>query len=374
MRPAFAGLRLAGSFNDEEDRVRQCLQPSIIRLARLVPFPDTMMTSAEHEPIGDDPQQAAWAWLRRLHSARVSADDADAFKAWLAASPAHVVAYRAARERWSTLAPMAGELLRRNPDAARTHASVMHCKGLPDVRRRALIGGLVGGAAAVGAVALHPAGQLLMSPGVWGADIRTGTGEQRRLELADRVSLTLNTQTSVRKQVDAGGELAGIDLLSGETSVEIGPGAAGFSVSAGVGRTTSNGGRFDVRYLDERACITCISGGVRVTHPMGQHALSTGQRLFYGNDNFGQAESIDIAVASAWHNGELVFHNTPLGEVIAEINRYRSGRVILRNEAARRQQVSGTFYISSLDQALSQLRHTFGLSERRLPGGLLLLG
>ncbi len=63
----------------------------------------------------------------------------------------------------------------------------------------------------------------------------------------------------------------------------------------------------------------------------------------------------------------------PLAQVIDEINRYRPGRVLLMNEAAGGDPVSGRFFVASLESALSQLQHSFQLKARRLPAGVLVL-
>jgi len=69
----------------------------------------------------------------------------------------------------------------------------------------------------------------------------------------------------------------------------------------------------------------------------------------------------------------LVFKQTRLADALEEINRYRSGRVVLLKDAARDKPVSGRFAIASLDLALWQLQEAFELRARSLPGGLLVL-
>lgn len=335
-----------------------------------------MTTSAEHEPHhGEDLQQQAWDWLQRLRSLQVSTQDADAFKAWLATSPAHADAYRAARQRWSRFKPLAGELLRTDPETAAYHARTMRRPSGPSMGRRAFLGAAVGGVAAAAAVAvIHPPAGLWPALREWDADLRTGTGEQQAVTLAGQIQLTLNTRTSIRHHAEQDGGAAGIDLLEGEAAVDLpGGGSRPFLVAAGAGVSRSTSGRFEVRYLDGKVCVTCIDGELSVEHPGGTRRLRAREQVIYVDDALGNVVVADPARVSAWRRGELVFEQARLDEVIAEINRYRPGRVILRNDSVRAQRVSGIFLIASLDQALSQLQHTFDLSARKLVGGYLLL-
>ncbi len=82
---------------------------------------------------------------------------------------------------------------------------------------------------------------------------------------------------------------------------------------------------------------------------------------------------VAVADVSAWRKGMLVFRQTPLTDVIEEINRYRRGRVVLMNASLAHQPVSGSFDITLLDVAVAQLQRTFDLSARSLPGGLVVL-
>lgn len=219
---------------------------------------------------------------------------------------------------------------------------------------------------------VYPPAGLWPSPGEWNADDRTATGEQRTLALAGWVSVTLNTQTRIRRQT-TGDETTGIDLLAGEAAVDLPAGNRLFQVVAGAGRSLADSGRFEVRYLNGKVCVSCIEGAVRVEHPAGFRTLRARQQTVYDAAAVSGVASIEPANVSAWRNGELVFTRARLGDVLDEINRYRPGHVVLMNAAVRNKSVSGSFFIASLDGALEQLRHTFGLNARSLPGGIVVL-
>lgn len=313
----------------------------------------------------------AYIWLERLADGEVTRPELQAFKRWQGTSPAHAAAFETAKRQRHATRPALAALLQADPAKARRHARLVRGEG-PQPGRRAFLGAAVSVAAVAGIAVVKPPLGLWPSPGEWDADFRTATGEQRTVALGDRVSVVLNTQTSVKRQTEAG-VVTGIDLINGEAAIDLALDGAPFAVVAGVGRSVAGAGRFEVRHLDDTVCVTCIAGAVRIEHPAGNRTLQAQQQITYRRDTLGAIAQIDAAAASAWREGELVFDQTPLAQVVDEINRYRPGRVVLMGDAKRTQPVVGRFRIAVLDEALLQLQHAFGLSARTLPAGVLVL-
>jgi len=322
-------------------------------------------------PTPDELQRQAWTWLRRLSSGDVTSWDADAFKRWLRTSPAHHAAFSDAKREWAAVRPAAGAVLHSNPEASREHIRALQGPK-PNVGRRAFLGAAVSAAGVAGIAIFHPPAGLWPAPSEWGADFRTATGEQRAIQVASTVSVTLNTETSIRRET-SGGATVGIRLLSGEAAVDVTASRNPFVVVSGVGRSLASVGRLEVRRMDGSTCVTCIDGAVNVEHPSGRVALRTGEQTVYDDATVGRVRRVAVADVSAWRQGMLVFRQTPLNQVIEEINRYRRGRVVLMNAAMGHQPVSGSFEIPLLDMAVAQLQRTFDLNARTLPGGLIVL-
>ena len=337
------------------------------------------IVSDDHSDLPDEPkvpdllEQEARVWLRRLTSGDVTEWDAQAFKRWQQRSPAHLEAFRNARRQWEAMGPAIGKLLHDNRDVATLHARSMHAKEAVQTGRRLFLRVAGGALAATAGVAIvHPPLQLWPSLSELQADARTEKGEQRSLALNDRINLALNTQTSVRKEM-RNGQASGIHLISGEAAIELRGDGAAFDVVAGTGRSLARDAQFEVRNLKGNVCVTCIRGVVRVEHPRGTVDLMPRQQASYDAESLGPVKAVEVASMSAWRKGELVFRQTPLEQVIDEINRYRPGRVVLAADAVRESAVSGRFSIAALDGALLQLQHSFDLNARRLPGGVLVL-
>jgi transmembrane sensor len=318
----------------------------------------------------DDLEEQAWVWLRLLTSGRASTADAERFRRWVRSSSAHQAAYNAAKLRWDTVKSEAATLLRVAPEVADFHAKTQNKRRRID--RRVFLGMAAGAATAAGFAIVYPPLGLWPAPAEWDADYRTGTGEQRTFTVADSVNVTLNTQTSVRRQI-VGDKTVGLDLITGEAAIDLHGSTQPFTLVASTGRSIAKSGQFEVRYLDDRVCVSCIAGTVRVEHPAGNNTLQARQQIIYDAKAISGVASVDPTAASAWRNGILLFDQTRLVDAVAEINRYRPGRVVLLNRSMNDRTISGRFPIKRLDLALWQLQLSLGLQAKSLVGGVLVL-
>jgi transmembrane sensor len=312
-------------------------------------------------------QQEAHAWIRRLMSGEANAADAAALRRWCGQSPAHAAAFSEASQFWQAFGG-AGQSLR-DEESARENAASSVAGRMP-IGRRALIGGALAASAAGIAIARPPL-ELWPSLSEFRADYRTGAGEQRQIAVANGVSVQMNTRTSL--SVGAGGAAA-VELIAGEASFRMPDHQSEpFSVMAAGGRSTTVNARFDVRLAGNTACVTCLADEVQVAHRGRTLALKPQQQVTYGENGLGSEVIIDPAVVSAWQQGLIIFHMTPLNEVIEELNRYRPGRIVLFNAKLGRNPVNGRFRIDQPDEALAQIERAFGVRHRTLPGGFVLL-
>ena len=318
------------------------------------------MSPVSSKPVSARVLDAAIAWQLSLDSGDGSAVEQEEFAKWLASNEEHARAWRQLGmldQRFSVASGPARAALLQSREGIR--------------RRVRKLGSGLASVVLVCGLALF-VGQRYVPLNYWLADQRTATGEQRTLALSAGVDVTLNTRTSVRRQTD-GGKLVGLELITGEAAIDSTGAGRAFAVVAGVGRSLLESGRFEVRHLNGKVCVTCIEGSVRMEHPAGALQLHARQQIVYGARSVGGIASIDPKTVSAWRQGILVFNQTRLDDALDEINRYRPGRVVLLNDAVRSKPVSGRFATASLDLALWQLQESFQLRARALPAGLLVL-
>lgn len=330
---------------------------------------DSMRSEEDHDALL---RQQAARWWSLLHSGTATRADLEACKRWCAQSPAHAGAWRAERAAMAALDPAAGQLAQRHPEYLDpAQGSAWRRLWMPQHRsgRRAFLGAAV--AASAGAwLALRP--PLGLWPSIWDytADYRTATGEQRAVALGP-VDVQMNTQTRINVRRDpAAPEL---ELLGGEAEIHVAAGAAGCTVVAGPGRVMAREARFNVRYTGPRIMVACLEGSVRLAMPLGLE-LQAGQQAVYDGSGEVRRSAADAEQVSAWRHGALNFVDAPLAEVVAEINRYRPGKVLLRNAALASRTVRMRVVLSEVDDAVDMLSALTRASKVELPGDIVLLG
>ncbi|MFP3249694.1 MAG: FecR domain-containing protein [Paraburkholderia sp.] len=331
------------------------------------------MTKAEAKAASDVQAQAR-AWLLRLRSGNLSPNDVQAFERWC---DDHPETSRLLRETWTMLRTAAAEIAQEElASGERWTGSGGRAHALRPGRRA-----FVGFAVAAGAswLALRPPLQLWPALGDLAADYRTGTGEQRRVELSQRVVVEMNTQTRLNI-LPAQQTIHGVELLAGEAEVLAAAPDIGRTeplrpvvVVAGTGRLQAQVARFNVRRTGSSVCVTCISGSVALEHPRQRLSLEASQQVTYDDQNVHPVSMVDSGAVTAWRRGVLVFNGVPLAQVVDEVNRYRPGKVILRIEALGENRIQEQFPIAKLDDVIHMVGLLYGAHITKLPGNIVLL-
>jgi transmembrane sensor len=309
----------------------------------------------------------ASAWLARLQRAEVGEADGLEFDAWLAGSPAHREAYRAALAAWQAFEACPQEVLDElaveSRRAARRQGST----------RRWLVGGGVAIAAGLAAVAVLP---TMLGPATV-QTYATAKGQHQRITLADGSAVDLNAETRLT-----------VRFARRERHVELGDGQAIFDVAHDASRpfTIEASGRavrvlgtqFDVRNRSGDVTVSVARGRVQVrpvaSSQTGQaFVLSPGQRLAIGRTGVAQLSAVDPQEALGWRSGRLVYRGEPLAEVVADLNREFVEQIEVTDPALARTPVTGVIVLD--DQASVAQRLSLMLPIRSVPSerGLLLL-
>lgn len=308
------------------------------------------MVGAERIGAPDAEGREALAWVERLRSGRMTVADSEALRDWRRQSPAHAQALAEA----SVMMRLVSDVSEGFSSADTVAAAAV---SFPySASRRFFLGGMATAAvAAVGYASVYPPLALWPSLGEiaenLGADYTTGKGEQRKIEIA-QVAVEMNTQTGISvlsKQSDPG-----VQLLHGEASVETK--SVPFQVKAGSGNSIARNAKFNVRYDGTSACVSCETGVLHLQHPNGTADLGTGQQITYSATELSRVETTDIAVTTAWRRGVLIFHNKPLSYVVAEVNRYRNGRIVILKDSIEQQRVYANFHIDKVDSIVNQIQ------------------
>ncbi|WP_219589577.1 FecR family protein [Variovorax sp. RO1] len=317
-------------------------------------------------------------WLVRLTSGRATTGDAQDFRRWCARSPQHAQAMADATRLWDLTRPAAEAVARRMPamDAVPPRAAIAVSRPPAFGRRQFLGAALAAGAAAF--VVVRPPAGLWPALSDMTADYRTGTGEQRRVVLADAAAVVeMNTQTSLNLARGAEGEPPVLDMLGGEAQVLLDAARrTPFTMTVGGARlVAAAASRFNVRATGGEVCVTCFAGSVELRD--GERVLVAGeaQQIRYGGRREAEvARAPDLAAVGAWRERVLVFDDTPLAAVVDEINRYRPGRLIVTRAELGQRKVQARLRLDELSRVETLIAASYGAKLTSLPAGIVLLG
>lgn len=315
-------------------------------------------------------QREAVAWLSLLSSGTATVADGEALKRWCGEHPSHAEAYARAACVWDMLRPVAAK-------ASDPALALRVAVGMPrrHMGRRAFLGGAIAASAACAAYAVaHAPLGLWPSLAELGADVRTATGEQRRLEIAQGIAVDLNTRSSLALRPASGAENY-VELISGEAVVAAGSKSPeGCVVIAGAGRILARDARVDIRRDGHQVCVVCIEGRIQVEHQSQAMSLAARERVVYDGRGMGGSDTIDPTIVTAWQQGRLVFRRELLSRVIDEVNRYRAGHIVLLDRSLGQRQIDASFQLDHLENVVTYLQQAFNARIRTLPGGVVLVG
>jgi transmembrane sensor len=304
-------------------------------------------TTEEREGRAEDPvYEAAAGWVARLSSPDATDRDRREFEVWRSAAPAHAEAYAEMEDLWRRLG----------------HA--------PDPRQRRRMPKGLAGIVVAAALAAALAGELGLVDRMR-ADLWSGVGEIAHASLPDGSRVDLNTDTALALRF-TDGERA-VELLRGEAFFDVAPDPGRpFVVRGGGLSARALGTRFSVRVDGTDTPVDVAEGRVEVAAAGPPVRVSAGEAAREAGGSLTVVRA-DVGRATAWRAGRLIVSGERLSAVLAELGRYRRGRIVLLDSAAGERRVTGAFDLSDTDEALTVLAATLGVRVTRLTPLLVLV-
>jgi len=296
---------------------------------------------------------AAIGWAVKLHFNSPGDEAWRAFEAWRQAEPAHAAAWQRvqalATDTGGSRGALVADTLRRAQAATAARTS----------SRRRMLAWLMTSAG----VAL--AGKMAYERAPWQrllADYSTGIGEQRTVTLDDGSKVVLNTDSALSADFDRTRRL--LRLTRGEILVATGadsPAHRPFWVRTPYGLLQALGTRFDVRLEPAGAHLSVQEGTVRLQPADGGDTIvaEAGQRWWFDRAGAMPAAARGLRDDS-WAQGVIVAEDTRLDDLLAELARYRTGRIGCAPSIAA-MKVSGIYQTRDTDEALRFLARTRAL-------------
>jgi transmembrane sensor len=164
-----------------------------------------------------------------------------------------------------------------------------------------------------------------------------------------------------------------VELIAGEAAFSTGGSSVELTVLAGAGRIRTKQSEFNLRCDGSEVSIVCLNGSLAIAQDGHGVQLIAGQQARYGDQGIGSISAVNTDHVTAWRQGRLIFDGIPVAQAIAEINRYRMGRIVLMNENIGRRLLTAQLPSTETDKIVIQIVHIFGAKARTLPGGIVVL-
>ncbi|MEJ1964520.1 MAG: FecR domain-containing protein [Gammaproteobacteria bacterium] len=309
------------------------------------------MTTAETAST-DEREATAQGWVVRLASREIGNAELAAFEKWLAASDANRAAFDRARAVWLNLARV--ENLLPEPSAPRLSKP-----------RRGMSVALAAGVA-VFAICVF----LIFDPMTrLRADALTAAGEVRKVSLPDGSVAVLDTDSAIDVAYTTSERR--IRLLHGAAWFDVRPNPkVPFVVAADELRAVAKGTAYGVSRLHDGVRVEVTKGRVEVSVKDESATLVAGDTLTVSAGKVARRKSSENPLA--WRDGRIVMEDATLREAVAELDRYRPGRVVTLGSIPD-VHVNLSLDIAEQDRGLTSLAQTQALMRFDLTPWLTVL-
>jgi transmembrane sensor len=307
-------------------------------------------------------------WVIRLGSDQRTGQDEAAFRDWLEETPEHAEAFAEQQALWSDVGALSEN------DDAKAFLTRSEEPKPAFTRRRVVFGGSMAAAAA---------GLAIIGPQFLGPNrYTTARGEQKTIDLADGSVIALNTDSELT-----------VDLSQAERRIVLKRGQAFFKVAkdrtrpfrvfAGNYEVRALGTAFDVHRIGDAAKVTLEEGSVaifdggtatpRVVGAKPAVILKPDQQVVMVRKAPIVVARIDPRSIAPWRYGELVLDETPLGDIVEDLNRYGGPQLVLADPSLANIRVSGVFHTGRPDLLVEALTAGFPVQVvERTPGRIVL--
>jgi transmembrane sensor len=324
--------------------------------------------------VSEERLQQAARWRIRL--TELEADSTPEFETWLS-EPANALAWAQVSAPWDFLGEEADtpELVAARNSALRHARDSIAWRTAP---RRWVVRGAIAAALAL-VVTGWGVLQWMGTPD----EYSTARGERRVITLEDgsRISLDSDSDVTVHYERNA----RQLQLKRGQARFDVAHDVERpFSVMAGNQKVIATGTAFNIDLTGAKVIVTLIEGHVVVVDEQsGARAmpqpvtpnveLAAGQQLSVQPQKSPDIASVNVQHVTAWVNGQLMFENEPLSEVVARVNRYTSTAIEIRDPRVGAMRVSGVFNTGDVAGVLDIVTHYLPVRAVNSSNGTVML-
>lgn len=315
-------------------------------------------------------RERAAQWQARMQASDCDANEREALRHWLDANPDHAIAYAQMDAIYRQSARM--EL----NNAQRAVVDDLRARSSQHARRRVFAKRIASWGLAASlllAAGLVWQGWNPSSPPV---SYASQIGEQRAITLEDGSQLLLDTDSRV--DVLYSRQRRDLVLARGRAQFVVAHAEERpFVVNVDGTAVRAIGTTFQIRLDRHGTLIRLLEGVVDVSvHTPGSPSpawrLTAHQQASRSVDGHWTKQDFDPASAQNWTRGELVFHESPLAEVVEEMNRYTAVKLRLADPEVGSIRLSGMFYGSDQASLVAALESMWSLRAEPRNGEILI--
>jgi transmembrane sensor len=331
-------------------------------------------------------EAAAAVWLSLRDRGMTESETAE-FMRWLQQSSKHAEIFGELDAVWrdfdraGALRPMGGAAPQ--PELLAPRPRVRVGRG----RRR--FSAVAGALAAAAAITVAWVGWTRLAP-----TAETSVGAFQKLDLPDGSVVQLNTDSAIKVRYSDAERR--VELLRGEAHFDVAKNPARpFIVAANHVAVRAVGTAFNVRLRTDAVDVLVTEGKVQVNDTVkgasllpavpetsGPPLLVQGERVVVPLTEARETAPQTLAVAVsevapvemqrslAWQERRLEFDDLPLGEVVAEFNRYNRTKLVIADPALQTKRFSGTFRADNFEPFVRLLEENFGVVTGRSAQGI----
>lgn len=317
----------------------------------------------------DKQQEQAARWLARSQDKDFTSDDLKALNAWLEEDPANRAAFEEMGAVWDQVEGMEhvfnSEEKHTCSDLPVTSQPTGRLRGAKRILPRILTGNrkvaLVGAVMAVLVLLCLPVikSHLVDQPEKLYA-YQTVAGEQKIVTLSDGSVLKMNVSSQISVHIT--GHNRQVEMGEGEVFFQVKPDPdRPFEVSTPSGLVQVLGTAFNVKNRRGKVSVDVDHGRVQVQgNPASptdmktkEMTLSSGQGVDINpSGRLVKLRQSNIKQVLAWRQKQAVFKNTPVGDVLHELELYHNVKITLVSDELESKGITGTFDMSKLEQTL----------------------
>lgn len=148
-----------------------------------------------------------------------------------------------------------------------------------------------------------------------------------------------------------------------------------FIVNTEHGRIRALGTEFDIKNRHDTVEVTVFEHSVKISLDSGEvlDKLLEGQQLSFNAEKITHANKANLSRIQSWRNHQIIFLDKPLAEVLAELNHYRSGKIIILNDSIKTLAVTGVFSTNNTNIALDTIAQSLPVKINKITEKLVLV-